>query len=221
VIDSVAQAYNSDPEREWNRLKRDAYRALEFDITWDALVRRLPRGAHVLDAGGGPGRYSLALCRAGYRVTLFDLTSGLLNRASEAFQNEPEAVRSRLEGIEQGDLRDLSRFSSERFDGVICLGGPLSHIPSADGRLRAVTDMARVTRTGGWVFLTGVGKLGVMRYLLDDQSEELLPEVFEPFFTSGDLTGMTGTTWHFFRAGELRDLGESCGLATVEMLGCQ
>ncbi len=32
---------------------------------------------------------------------------------------------------------------------------------------------------------------------------------------------VTGTEWHFFRAEELRDLAESCGLMTIEMAGCQ
>jgi hypothetical protein len=30
-----------------------------------------------------------------------------------------------------------------------------------------------------------------------------------------------GEVWHFFRAEELRQLAESCGLATVEMVGCE
>jgi SAM-dependent methyltransferase len=221
VVDPVAQAYDSDPEREWIRLAREPYRALEFDVTWDALARLLPPGSRVLDAGGGPGRYSLSLCRAGYRVRLFDLSEGLLAKAREQFALEPAEVRARLEAAEQGDLRDLSRYADGAFDAVVCLGGPLTHIPLEADRRMAALEMARVTRPGGLLFLTGVGYLAVMRWMLNYQSDELISEVFEPFFQSGDIGGATRTTWHFYRAAELRALGESCGLETVEMRGCQ
>jgi len=66
----VAQAYNQDPQREWDRLVRDAYHSLEFTVTMDVLHRHLPAGCTVLDAGGGPGRYALALCRHGSQESL-------------------------------------------------------------------------------------------------------------------------------------------------------
>jgi SAM-dependent methyltransferase len=219
--DAVAEAYNRDPEREWGRLARDAYRQLEFDLTWDALTRRLSPGMKVLDAGGGPGRYSLALCRAGFRVTLFDLSPGLLAKAREQFEHESLEVRSRLEAVELGDLRDLARYADGTFDAVVCLGGPLSHIPAEAERRKAAEEMARVVRLGGLLLLTGIGYLAVMRWMLNYQSDELISADFEPFFHTGDITGATQTLWHFFRAAELRALGEGCGLETIEMLGCQ
>ncbi|MBI4926271.1 MAG: hypothetical protein HY835_00795, partial [Anaerolineae bacterium] len=50
LLAKVAQAYDSGVEREWNRLARSPYRALEFDLTWDALLAYLPACARVLDA---------------------------------------------------------------------------------------------------------------------------------------------------------------------------
>lgn len=220
-IAGVAAAYNGDPLREWNRLAEDAYHALEFNVTWDALIRRLTPGVRVLDAGGGPGRYSLALCRAGYQVTLFDLSVGHLDVARSEFAAQPEAVRGRLEAIVQGDIRDLSRWADGAFDAALCLGGPLSHLSQETDRRVAALELARVVRPGGLVFLTGVGKLAVMRWMLNYQSDELTADFFEEFLRGGNISGPTRTPWHFFRADELRALGESCGLETLEMLGCQ
>ena len=47
----------------------------EFAVTLRALDEHLPPPpAHILDCGGGPGRYAIALAQRGYTVTLFDLS---------------------------------------------------------------------------------------------------------------------------------------------------
>jgi len=217
----VPDAYNADPLREWERLERSPYIHLEFELTWDALNRRLSAGEHVLDAGGGPGRYSLELCRAGWQVTLVDITSGLLEVARTNFAAEPPEVRARLRGIEQADLRDLSRFEDHAFDATVCLGGPLTHLPVRADQEQAVREMARVTRPGGLIYLTGVGYLAVLRYMLNFYRAELLADYIDHFLDTGEAPGPGGMLWHFFRADELRELAESCGLETLEMVGCQ
>ena len=58
---------------EWNRLVMDAYHSLEFLVTMHYLRKHLPETGKVLDAGGGPGRYAIELCRAGYAVILLDI----------------------------------------------------------------------------------------------------------------------------------------------------
>jgi 2-polyprenyl-3-methyl-5-hydroxy-6-metoxy-1,4-benzoquinol methylase len=71
----VAEAYNKNKEREWQRLTKDPYHSLEFTVIMHYLWKHLPPSGKILDAGGGPGRYSLELCRAGYEVVLLDISS--------------------------------------------------------------------------------------------------------------------------------------------------
>ncbi|MGH2350912.1 MAG: hypothetical protein ACRDJN_04785, partial [Chloroflexota bacterium] len=72
----VRAAYDADPEREWTSLISGAQDRLEWTVTRHALARHLPppdgaNGAcRILDAGGGPGRYTIALAEQGYRMTL-------------------------------------------------------------------------------------------------------------------------------------------------------
>lgn len=83
-IDDTRSAYDQDPDREWNRLDAGAQARLEGIITRYALGRHLPAaesGIRVLDAGGGPGRYTIALAEQGYHVTLLDLSPRLLDLA--------------------------------------------------------------------------------------------------------------------------------------------
>jgi S-adenosylmethionine-dependent methyltransferase len=226
---SVADAYDRDPGREWERLARNPYRALEFEITMQALARHLPTSGAVLDAGGGPGRYALALCRLGYEVTLLDISPGNIALAREQFAQEPKGVRRRLVEAVVGDICDLSCYPDGHFDAVVSLGGPLSHLPEEADRRRAVGELVRVaagaaaaaaTGAGGIVALTGIGYLALLREIVMHFSDSLIrPEIVELLRQGKDYCG--GMLWHFFRADELRTLAESCGLATVEMVGCQ
>jgi len=222
MANPVAQRFDRDPQHEWERLERDAYRSLEFTVTMHHLRRHLPAGSKILDAGGGPGRYTRALCRAGHDVVLLDLSAGLIALAREKMAAEPPAVQRRLLESTIGDIGDLSQFDAGRFDAVLCLGGTLSFISEPAGRAEAVAELVRVARPGGLVFLSVMGRLAVLRTILADFSDELLDASLEKLVEQGDsFVKVTGTEWHFFRADELRALAESCGLVTIEMAGCQ
>lgn len=76
----VESHYDSSPEHEWDRLGKK--NPIEFVITMLALSEYLPQPpAGILDIGGGPGRYTIALTQRGYSVTLLDLSRGNLEFA--------------------------------------------------------------------------------------------------------------------------------------------
>jgi ubiquinone/menaquinone biosynthesis C-methylase UbiE len=218
---AVAETYDRDTEREWQRLAKDPYHTLEFQVVMYHLRKRLPPQGKILDAGGGPGRYAIELCQAGYEIVLLDLSPGNIALAREKFELQPQTVQDRLLQAVVGDVRDLSRFEPGSFDAVLCLGGPLTHISDADDRSRALSELVRVARTGAIVGIEVVGYLAVLRTILLEFSHELLDPSFEKLVQEGDTMGPTKSTWHFFRADEIRQLAESHGLETIEMAGCQ
>ena len=78
-MDKIEQFYDGAVQREWERLDRHR---MEFAITLRALADHLPPPpATILDIGGGPGRYSIALAQRGYTVTLLDLSQVQLDWA--------------------------------------------------------------------------------------------------------------------------------------------
>jgi len=221
VTDPIAQTYDADPEREWTRLTKSAYQQLEFKITWHHLSQHLPANGHILDAGGGPGRYSLEFCRARYDVTLIDLSEGNIALARQNFADERPEVQARLRDVSVGDVTDLSLFGSDTFDAVLCLGGVVSHIQPAQSRQRAVTELVRVAKPGGVVAITGVGYYAVLRTIMMEFSHEILLPTWPEFLQTHDSEGPTHTDWHWFTSADLRRLAESCGLETITMAGCQ
>ena len=155
-MNPVEAHYDRDPEREWERLARHR---TEFAVTCRVLVEHLPSPpGHILDVGGGPGRYALHLSRLGYRVTLLDLSPRSLDLALE---------RATAEGIYlpppiRGDATALPADFTERFDAVLLLG-PLYHLPTADERLAAVREAYRVLRPGGYVFAAFITRFAPLR----------------------------------------------------------
>ena len=77
----VREYYTGQVRKEWRRLVRDAYHRLELDTTLHFLEKYLPKKGLILDAGGGPGRYTIELARRGYQVTLLDMTPANLEFA--------------------------------------------------------------------------------------------------------------------------------------------
>jgi len=59
----IKEFYDTHAEREWRRLFHDAYHRLEFIVTMHFLDKYLPKAGLILDAGGGPGRYTIELAK--------------------------------------------------------------------------------------------------------------------------------------------------------------
>ena len=77
----VKEFYTAQVRAEWHRLVKNAYHRLELDTTLHFLDKYLPPGGLLLDAGGGPGRYTLELAKRGYDVVLLDATQANLDFA--------------------------------------------------------------------------------------------------------------------------------------------
>jgi len=219
TTNSVADGYDRAPEREWNRLVRDAYHSTEFLVYMHHITDHLEPGCLVLDAGGGPGRYAIELGRRGYDVVLLDVSKASLELASSRIEKEPPEVQARIKDVVLGDVADLSRFSASSFDAVLCLD-PLSYFPKPEGRNRVMKELVRVAGPEALVAISVRGYLAVLRTILRTDPEALCEESLRPLREHGN-TMVQAWTCHFFRAEELRTLGEAHGLRTILMAGAE
>jgi SAM-dependent methyltransferase len=215
-LKDVKEYYTKTVRREWSRLTRDVYRRLEFQTTSFFLTKHLPPRGRVLDAGGGPGRYTVDLAGKGYHLTLLDLTPANLKFARRIISRR--RLSANVDSLVEGNIDDMGAFSDDCFDGVLCLGGPLTHILSARKRKRAAEELLRVAKPGAPVFCSVMSRLGVFPIELADYQNEIGLPMFKEICDTGDYSGeYEFTACHFFLPEELRALFEEAGGETLEM----
>jgi SAM-dependent methyltransferase len=204
IKEMVKKHYTEYGMGEWERLFGHPYRGLEFDTTMHFLRKYLPEKGLVLDAGGGPGRYTIELAKQGYDVVLLDLTPKLLEIAES--QIKEAKVENRVKQILQGSLDDLSIFEDNTFDAVICLGGALSHLVYEKQRKKAMEELVRVAKYNAPIFVSVIGRLAIcMNAAVQLYPVLAKPDDFRKHMTTGDYPGGYGfTPCHFYLPEELQ-----------------
>jgi SAM-dependent methyltransferase len=183
----IARFYDEYGEREWERFDISAMDGVGLEVHLRLLGEHIHDGDRVLDAGAGPGRFTLELARLGARVVVGDISPAQLELHAEKTASVEDSIDSR----ELLDITDLGRFPDGSFDAVVCFGGPLSYVlGEAD---RALAELLRVTKHGGRVLLSVMSLLGAARAFFDQ-----LPGLVDEFgwqravvdvFETGDLDG--------------------------------
>jgi SAM-dependent methyltransferase len=149
-MDELA-AYNRE---RWNALVSAGieYSRAWLDLTPPEAVARLNgntvavldensvRGKRVLCLANGGGQQSAAFAMLGADVTVIDLADAQLAQDRVAAAHYGFQVR-----IEQGDMRDLSRFEADAFD-VVWQGYSINFVPNPR---QVFAQVARVLRGGG------------------------------------------------------------------------
>ena len=202
----VKRYYSDYGVKEWKRLTKHPYNQLEFDTTMHFLGEYLPRKGLILDAGGGPGRYTIELAKRGYDIVLLDLTPKMLEIARE--QIKKAKVENQVKQTVEGSIEDLSMFEDNTFDAVMCLGGSLSHLVNKKLRLMAVDELIRVAKHDAPIFVSVIGRLAVCMNTIVFLWPELKtdPDIFRKYTTTGYYHGGSGfAPCHFYLPEELRE----------------
>jgi ubiquinone/menaquinone biosynthesis C-methylase UbiE len=155
--------YDEYGEQEWTRFEQARMGAANFGVHAHFLSRFVRPGDRVLDAGAGPGRFTIELARLGAEVVVADLSAGQLelNRQKTAEAGAEGSVVDRV----IADVTDLSAFDDGQFDAAVCYGGPLSYV--VDHADRAVAELVRVVRRGGHVLVSVMSLVGAFAHDTD------------------------------------------------------
>lgn len=216
--------YGASPEREWERLQADEFHRLEYEGTVEMIEKHIPEKGLILDAGGGPGRYSLYAAEKGYKTVLLDIAKENLELAKKKAA-ETKSGKNILSYI-HGSIDDLSMFDDSVFDAVLCLGGPLSHVYPEKRRLKALKEFSRVAKKKAPIFVSVMSYYGVILATPMGWPQEVKhKEYYERFIETGDDYRFASQTMpgycHFFKSDELRKLASRAGLKETDSAGLE
>jgi SAM-dependent methyltransferase len=152
----AAAFYDEYGEREWLRFEDGRTPSTSAATHTHYLRQFVHAGDRVLDAGCGPGRFTIELAQIGAAVTAVDVSPGQLelHRRYVSDAGREGAVERRA----VADVVDLSSFAEDEFDVTVCYGGALSYV--LDEAPRAVEELARVTRPDGHVLVSVMALVG-------------------------------------------------------------
>jgi ubiquinone/menaquinone biosynthesis C-methylase UbiE len=169
-MENILKYYSSFDE--WGRLDREP---VEFLVNLHYIRQYLPAQSRILDNGAGPGKYSIELAKLGHQVTLTDISPKLVEiakaKVSELLQDQ-HVIECQV-----ADARDLSIFLNDTFDASLMLG-PMYHLQTEVDRDKAITELFRVTKDSGYVFVAFMSR---MRHLT---TSILHPNAWKPNHTA-------------------------------------
>jgi SAM-dependent methyltransferase len=214
--------YNAYGDFEWQRLEATPYGRLQAIIHEDFLLRYLKPGDRVLDAGSGPGRFSIVAARAGAKVTVLDISDKQLETARQKIT--AAGLNENIENFIRADICDLSMFADAQYDLVVCYGGALSYV--CENRHKAADELIRITRPGGIILVSVMSRLGavvgevqipdILNLQQPNGAGEGLPGIW-PVLETGSLSGvlsrrvgMSHAPMHMYTAAELALLFPGC-----------
>lgn len=226
-------------KREWfddESLWRDLYpfmfpesRIAEAAQDTRKLLRLIrPRGKDVLDLACGPGRFSIALAKRGYRVTGVDRTRFLLNKA----RARARAAGASVEWVER-DMRDFAR--PDAFDLALCMFTSFGFFEDKREDLRVLGNLFASLKPGGACVIDVMGKERLAR-IFDPSVVQTLPDGTKLLLLHSIRDDWTRVRneWVLIRRGrtktfkfdltiysgqELRDRMEQVGFVDVKLYG--
>jgi len=148
--------YHNAHAQEYDAGYDAPYWRIYNEITWKYIRPCLPKNKRkslILDAGGGTGLWAIRIAKLGFKVVLADVSCGMLKEARRKV--EMEGLQNAIE-IVKADITNLKSFKTGAFDLTLAEGDPVSY---CDNPKRAVSELARVTKRGGFVTVSVDNKL--------------------------------------------------------------
>ena len=155
-------------ERMWNQPDKGELEAERENTFIDDIVQKahiekellsnLEGIETVFDGGAGCGRFSILLAKHGLKVTHFDISRPMIDKAKELA--EKEGVLDRITFV-QGALEDLSAYDNRSFDLVISFDSPISYTyPKQE---TTISELVRIAHKR--IMISVSSRLGALPYL--------------------------------------------------------
>ena len=155
-------------ERQWNLPDKGELESrreetyiddiIQKDHIQRKLLEQLDGIRTVFDGGAGSGRFSILLAKQGCRVTHFDISQPMIDKARELASRE--GVLDRITFV-KGALEDLSAYRDRAFDLVISFDAPVSYTYPHQNKV--IGELVRIA--GKKIMISVSSRLGSLPYL--------------------------------------------------------
>jgi Methylase involved in ubiquinone/menaquinone biosynthesis len=155
-------------ERMWNQPDKGELEAEREQTFIDDIVQKSHIEKELLshlegietafDGGAGSGRFSILLAKQGIKVTHFDISQPMIDKAKELA--EKAGVINNMTFI-KGALEDLSAYADKSFDLVMSFDAPISY--TYPNQEKVICELVRIAKKR--IMISVSGRLGSLPYL--------------------------------------------------------
>lgn len=221
-----------DDDAFWQELYPFMFPEQRFTDTPEQIEKALsltkPNGKDVLDLCCGPGRCSIALAQAGFKVTGVDRTKFLLDKA----RSKAREAKAKIEWV-QTDMRDFVRPGA--FNMVLSMCTSFGYFDNKREDLEVLGNILTSLKPGGICLIDVMGK-ELLAKILQPTTSDILPDgtkLIQRHEIFDDWTRVQNE-WILIRKGraksfkfhhtiysgqELRDRMEQIGFTDVKLFG--
>lgn len=123
-----------------------------------AILEHLEGVRTVFDGSAGCGRFSIPLAKLGYKVTHFDISQPMLDKAQKLAKEA--GVLENITFV-KGTLEDLSAYADRSFDLVLSFDAPVSY--TYPNQNQVIGELVRIAKKR--ILLSVTSRLGALPYL--------------------------------------------------------
>ena len=155
-------------ERMWNQPDKGELEASREQTFIDDIIQKsfiekellqsLDGIETVFDGGAGSGRFSILLAKRGIKVTHFDISQAMIDKAKETA--ETEGVADNITFV-KGALEDLSAYADKSFDMVMSFDSPISY--TYPNQEKVIGELVRICKKR--IMISVSSRLGALYYL--------------------------------------------------------
>ena len=155
-------------ERMWNQPDKGELEAEREQTFIDDIVQKSHIEKEILshldgietafDGGAGCGRFSILLAKQGIKVTHFDISESMIDKAKELA--EKAGVIDNMTFV-KGALEDLSAYADKSFDLVMSFDAPISY--TYPNQEKVIGELVRIA--GKRIMISVSSRLGSLPYL--------------------------------------------------------
>ncbi|MCR4585720.1 MAG: methyltransferase domain-containing protein [Lachnospiraceae bacterium] len=155
-------------ERMWNQPDKGELEAERENTFIDDIVQKAHIERELLqsldgietafDGGAGCGRFSILLAKQGIKVTHFDISQPMIDKAKKIA--EKEGVSDRIT-FAKGALEDLSAYADRSFDLVMSFDSPISY--TYPDQEKVIGELVRIAKKR--IMISVSSRLGTLPYM--------------------------------------------------------